>query len=507
MSEKQEADESEALLNKKKTSHDTEDQHQQQSSRLEWAESSWTRLLHVLCWWWLNPVLSLAYKRQLTEYDLDDIPHVDNSLLLLDRLHSYDWSSTTTWTIVFQEFWKDYIFACLAFVPYFTACIAQPLILRQIILNMMNKQGSNTISYLYVVSLFICVIIQTVAERQADFRSGRVGVRVRNALMIIIYKHLLTLKSASYEQMNTGQIINLITNHTVKFEEMFTYLGGLCGALLETVIIFGLLCWIIHPIPTVCGYALFSLFIILQLYFSRKFGQRRQITALCTDKRIQAFREFIYGCHVVKMYNWEKPMEDRIVKLRENEVASIRRTSLFRALNMTQYFSSVPLLALTTFGSAWLLGYSLSAANTFPVLLFFAFIRNNALRYLPMANEKISEARVSSKRIDSFMRLTTKQVHSFPLATSSINQEQKGNITMYNASFSWHNEMPCLSSLNLTIKQGTLVAIIGPVGSGKSSLLAAILGEINLINGQLNTNDSSFSYAASSTMDICRNIS
>ncbi|CAF3719829.1 unnamed protein product [Rotaria sp. Silwood1] len=58
--------------------------------------------------------------------------------------------------------------------------------------------------------------------------------------------------------------------------------------------------------------------------------------------------------------------------------------------------------------------------------------------------------------------------------------------------------MLCLSLLDLTIEQGTLVGIVGPVGSGKSALLAAILGEMNLINGQLNTNDSSFSYAAQS---------
>ncbi|CAF4943128.1 unnamed protein product [Rotaria sp. Silwood1] len=58
--------------------------------------------------------------------------------------------------------------------------------------------------------------------------------------------------------------------------------------------------------------------------------------------------------------------------------------------------------------------------------------------------------------------------------------------------------MLCLSLLDLTIEQGTLVGIVGPVGSGKSALLAAILGEMNLINGQLNTNDSSFSYATQS---------
>ncbi|CAF4538533.1 unnamed protein product, partial [Rotaria sp. Silwood2] len=224
----------------------------------------------------------------------------------------------------------------------------------------------------------------------------------------------------------------------------------------------------------------------------------REITAICSDKRIQAFSEFIHGCHIVKMYNWEKSIEDCIAKMRENELGSIRRTSRFRALNVTQFFISTPLLAFLTFGSAWLLDYPLNTANVFPVLLSFTLIRNNAMYYISLVSEKLSEARSASKRIDAFMRLPIKQEHQFRPSTSSIHQQQKGCIIMSNASFSWHNEIPCLSSLDLTIEQGTFVGIVGPVGSGKSALLAAILGEINLLNGQLNTNDSSFSYAAQS---------
>ncbi|CAF4945301.1 unnamed protein product [Rotaria sp. Silwood1] len=69
---------------------------------------------------------------------------------------------------------------------------------------------------------------------------------------------------------------------------------------------------------------------------------------------------------------------------------------------------------------------------------------------------------------------------------------------MSNVSFSWQNDISCLSSLNVSIEKGTFVGIVGPVGCGKSSFLAAILGEMNLIEGQVNTHHSSFSYAAQS---------
>ncbi|CAF3075865.1 unnamed protein product [Rotaria sp. Silwood2] len=498
MSKQQEDDENQLLLSNKEPSHHNNNHYERQSSRLEWAESSYARLLHVLCWSWIYPILSLGHKRELTENDLDDTPHVDKISVLLDRLHSYDWSSTTTWKIVNKEFGKDYIFANLALLPFLISCIAQPLLLRQFILNMMDKEESNTVGYLYLVSLFICLVIHSFMDRQVTFRSARVGIRIRNALIIIIYKHSLSLKSTSREQMNTGQIINLIAKDTFKFEEICNHLGWVCEGLLEAIIIFGLLCCILHPLPTLSGFALFSLFILIQLYFSQKFGQYYKITSICSDKRIQAFNEFIHGCHAVKMYNWEKPMEDCITKMRENELASIRRTSRLRALNTTQFFISTPLLAFLTFGTAWLLDYPLSTTNVFPALLSFALIRNHAMFYLPLLSEKLSEARLASKRIDAFMCLSVKQEHQSRLSTSAIHQQQKGSITMSNASFSWHNELSCLSLLNLTIEQGTFVGIVGSVGSGKSALLAAILGEMNLINGQLNTNDSSFSYTAQS---------
>ncbi|CAF0886159.1 unnamed protein product [Rotaria sp. Silwood1] len=491
-----EDEERRTLLNDKKTSYINNDHHQHHSSRLEWAESSWTRFLYVLCWWWMKPLLYVAYKRSLTVDDLDDIPHVDKAMLLLDRLSAYDWSLTTTWNIVWKEFGKEYIFASLFLIPYLITCIAQPLLFRQILLNIMNEKGSHTVSYMYAISLFISIILQALMHRQNIFRAARVGIRILNALTMMIYIRVLSLKSTSLKDMNIGQIMNLVANDVSKFEELCSYLGYLVEGVLETIIIFGLLCWIMQPIPTLCGFALLPIFILIQLYFGRKFAQYYEATVVCSDKRIQAFSEFIHGCHIVKMYNWEKPLGDRIVQMREHELASIRRASYFHALNVTLFFTSTSLFALVTFGSAWLLGYPLDIANTFPALSFFSLMRVNFMYYLPLALEKISVAKSASRRIDLFMRLAMKQDNHSSLSASLINEQQKGKIMISNASFSWHNDMPCLSLSDLTIEQGTFVGIVGPVGSGKSSLFAAILGEMNLTDGQINTNNSSFSFAA-----------
>ena len=63
-------------------------------------------------------------------------------------------------------------------------------------------------------------------------------------------------------------------------------------------------------------------------------------------------------------------------------------------------------------------------------------------------------------------------------------------LVIENGDFTWDSEQsekPVLKNINLQIKQRQLVAIVGSVGSGKSSLISAFLGEMDKINGRVNT--------------------
>lgn len=59
-------------------------------------------------------------------------------------------------------------------------------------------------------------------------------------------------------------------------------------------------------------------------------------------------------------------------------------------------------------------------------------------------------------------------------------------VTIENGTFSW-GEQTILKNMNISLKQKTLTAVVGTVGAGKSSLLAAILGEMIKLNGKVNT--------------------
>jgi ATP-binding cassette subfamily C (CFTR/MRP) protein 4 len=302
----------------------------------------------------------------------------------------------------------------------------------------------------------------------------------------------LTINTAALHKTTAAQTINLVANDAGKFQELSLFVHFLLLIPLEALATFGLL-WRYIGLPTVFGYAVLILLVPIQLIFSRQFSRYRKATMTCTDKRVQTINELINGCQIIKMYNWEKAMEQRVRETRRRELSNIYKATCLRALNTAVSFAALPLISLATFGGSWLIGRTLLPEDIFTTLAFFVQVRVPVTVTMPQAIEKFSEARVSARRIDQFMQLE--------MLLNKREKIENGNgdhvIIMEDASFSW-KDVPSLFSLNLKIRSGNLVGVKGTIGSGKSTLLAAILGEINLVSGKLQLYVDSISYAPQS---------
>ncbi|CAF3150151.1 unnamed protein product [Rotaria sp. Silwood2] len=467
---------------------------QRESCRLDWAESSWTRWIYVALWWWISPILSLGNRRTLVDDDLSDISDNDKCSILLNKV-SYDGSKWPgTWNVIKRTFMKEFMQTMLIMLPYSATRIVQPLLIREVVLYIKDTSGiSSYVGYLSAVALGISSLLQAIIHQQTFFRNQRMGMRVRHTLSCAIYKHLLKINTASLYRTTAAQTINLVANDAGKFEELISYFHYIWFAPLEALIMFGLIWWNIG-LPTLFGYAVLILLVSVQIVFSKLFGQYRKVTMACTDKRVQTINELVHGCQIIKMYNWEKAMEQLVRDTRRSELQSIFRSSRLRALNIGISFASLPLIALATFGGGWLPGEKLLAANVFTALSFFSLIRMPITSVLPQVIERISEARVAATRIDRFMELD--------ILVNRREQEQNGKgdavLIMEDSFFSW-KDTPSLYALNLKIQHGTLLGVKGAIGAGKSSLLAAILGEMNLVSGTMRQYVRSISYAPQSS--------
>jgi ATP-binding cassette subfamily C (CFTR/MRP) protein 4 len=462
---------------------------------LDWAESHWIRWIYVIFWSWLNPILNIGYTRQLTENDLTDISPKDECDRLLKKLETV-WEnnenksqSINTWKMITKAFWKECLIAGLILFPYMGASIAQPLLLKEIVLTINNRNIPSYIGYLYAIGLGLAAVLQTFIHQQFFFRTTRVGSHVRIALSSLIYKRVLSMPTNAIMKTTTGQVINLISNDVSKFEELSVNIHHIWSGPLQASIIFGLI-WNQIGIPTLFGYGILLLLVPLQLFFSRKFATYRKNTVQWTDKRVRVVNEILVGCQIVKMYNWEETLEDVVYNARQNEFKSICKASRIRAINLGIFFSSLTLISLATFGGSWLMGQTLSSASIFTVLSLFSIIRYPLTNGLPSGIERLSESIIAARRINQFMNLS-KQTRVQTLKDSSSNDHhcKSGSIVMNGASFTWGSSQSVeLNRIDLNVNNGSLVGIIGVIGSCKSSLLSAILGEMILVEGDSKIN-------------------
>ncbi|CAF1544247.1 unnamed protein product [Adineta ricciae] len=497
----EESDESTKLIDNK-----TDDDENISLSRLEWAESSYIRWPYLLFWWWINPILSIGYKRKLLLDDLDNLPFNDKSSILLKRLEAYDWTKLSIWNIISKEFGKEYFIAGLLHIPSLFLQLSLPLIIRLFVLNL--NPFSNKI-YIYSILLLLCSLLNGICYRQADFYSFRVGIRIRNAFMSFIYRNSLSMKLITRQKIQIGYMINLMANDTQKLEDAFAFAHKIWEGFVISILVFLILSYIMNPIAILIGYSVILLIILIQLIIGYILGKYRHITCLYSDKRVNLFNEMISGCDIIKMNNWEELIKEQIKQIRDKEMNSIRKSSYFRALSINQFFISSSLLSCITFSSCYLLNYSLNSIDIFIALAYFSLIRDTFMHYFSFTLEKLLEAKFAANRISTFIKLILEQNQTTHVVLTTMNNnEQKGEIEIKNGNFSWNLNKIHLLSINLRISSGSLIGIYGEVGSGKSSLLCAILGEMNIIDGEINTNQSTFSYLSQTPsifLDTIRN--
>ncbi|CAD5112740.1 DgyrCDS1959 [Dimorphilus gyrociliatus] len=209
-----------------------------------------------------------------------------------------------------------------------------------------------------------------------------------------------------------------------------------------------------------------------------------------TDKRIKQCNELLQSIKLLKLYAWELVFRDRVEKTRNLELKMILKAACLRALSIV-VTECIPIIAImTTFLIyRWIEGKTLTANKVFSGVALFNILLIPLL-VVSLAVNALSHARVSCRRMNTFLEMN--EVESVFIPLTKADRELNTLLEISNGNFSWKHSTDksedqeiILSSINLTIKKGSLTVIAGPVGSGKSSLLAALLGEMNICSGSV----------------------
>uniref|UniRef100_A0A8C7TZT0 Multidrug resistance-associated protein 4 n=1 Tax=Oncorhynchus mykiss TaxID=8022 RepID=A0A8C7TZT0_ONCMY len=214
----------------------------------------------------------------------------------------------------------------------------------------------------------------------------------------------LCLSSAAMGKTTTGQIVNLLSNDVNKFDEVTIFLHFLWVGPLQAAAVLGLL-WVEIGPSCLAGMAVLVILMPTQTMFGRLFSKFRSKTAALTDNRIRTMNEVVSGIRIIKMYAWEKPFSALVNDVRRKEISKIMSSSYLRGLNMASFFAASKIIVFITFTVYVLLGNTISASRVFVAVSLYSAVRLTVTLFFPSAIEKLSETRISVRRIKNFLLL------------------------------------------------------------------------------------------------------
>ncbi|XP_029371553.1 ATP-binding cassette sub-family C member 4 isoform X1 [Echeneis naucrates] len=454
-------------------------------------------LLSNIFFWWLNPLFRTGYKRRLEEADMYEVLAEDRSERLGQDLKRYwdvevqkatkEMRPPRLGRVIIRCYWKPY-----AVLGFFTLVeevikVVQPVILGKMIEYFENYDPNDktalheTIGY--AVGLSVCVIGLAVLHHLYFYHVQRTGMKIRVAMCHMIYEKALLLSSSSLGKTTTGQIVNLLSNDVNRFDDVTIFLHFLWVGPLQAATVVGLLWLEIGP-SCLAGMVVLMFLMPVQTMFGRLFSKFRSKMAVLTDSRIRTMNEVVSGIRIIKMYAWEKPFAALVSDVRRKEISKIMKSSYLRGLNMASFFCASKIIVFITFTLYVLLGNTISASRVFVTVSLYSAVRLTVTLFFPNAIEKLFESRVSIRRIQEFLLL-----EEMTKIGSTLTRDDKSDISVeiQDLLCYWDKSLdaPTLQNVSLNLNSNELLAVIGPVGAGKSSLLSSILGELPHEKGAL----------------------
>ncbi|XP_050803051.1 ATP-binding cassette sub-family C member 4 isoform X1 [Gopherus flavomarginatus] len=442
-----------------------------------------------LFFWWLNPLFVTGHKRKLEEDDMYKVLAEDSSERVGEELQWY-WDKEVQKAkkeartphltkAILLCYWKSYLALGFFTLIEETLTVIQPVFLGKIInyfeiFDPLDTAALN-FAYCYAAALSVCTLILAITHHLYFYHVQRAGMKLRVAICHMIYRKALRLSNTALGKTTTGQTVNLLSNDVNKFDQVTIFLHFLWAGPLQAIAVTALL-WIEIGPSCFAGMAILIILLPLQTCIGRLFSSLRSRTAALTDVRIRTMNEVITGMRIIKMYAWEKSFSELVSSIRRKEISMVLKSSYLRGLNLASFFVASKITVFMTFMTYVLLGNVISASRVFVAMSLYGAVRLTITLFFPAAVERASEALISIRRIKNFLILD--EISQFNLQLENSNENVVLHVQDLTCYWDKSLEIPTLQQLSFTVRPGELLAVIGPVGAGKSSLLSAVLGEL-----------------------------
>ncbi|KAK2820903.1 hypothetical protein Q5P01_023862 [Channa striata] len=380
-----------------------------------------------------------------------------------------------------------------AFGPYFLIgsgfkllqdiiTFVNPQLLRMLISFTKQKGVPDWWGYTLAFLMFFAAFLQTLMLHHHFQYCFVTGMNVRTAVIGAIYRKALVITNAAKRSSTVGEIVNLMSVDAQRFMDLTTFLNMLWSAPLQIMLALYYLCQNLGP-SVLAGVAVMIMLIPFNAVIAMKTRAYQVELMQYKDSRIKLMNEILNGIKVLKLYAWENSFKEKVLAIRQKELNVLRKTAYLGALSTMAWTSAPFLVALSTFSVYVMVDENniLDAEKAFVSLSLFNILRF-PLNMLPQVISSIVQATVSLKRIQGFLSHDELD----PNSVDRNNTATEFSVAVVNGKFAWaKDDPPVLHNINVMVPQGSLLAVVGHVGCGKSSLISALLGEMEKMEGEV----------------------
>ncbi|XP_042508127.1 ABC transporter C family member 3-like [Macadamia integrifolia] len=445
----------------------------------------------------MDPLLALGCKKTLNLEDVPQLANCDSAKEVFahfrnklesdgnDRGSVGQINTIKLVKALILSAWKEILWTTLFSIIHTLASYIGPCLIKAFIQYLNSPHQLKYKGYMLVFVFFLSKLITSLSERHLFFQLRKMGNKVRAALLATIYKKVLRLSSQSKWDHNSGENINLISVDAERIGFFSWYLHNIWRVPLQIVLALLILYESLRLASLVAFVATMILMLAniplgkLQKRFQEKLMDSK-------DRRMKVTSEALKNMRILKLHAWEMKFLTKIMKLRNLETKWLKKLLYSSALIGSIYMSAPMFVSIVTFGFCVLMEIPLESWKILSALATFNILRG-PIYNLPDTISMIVQTKVSLDRVVSFLCLNDLHpniVHTLPKDYIEIAVE------IVNGNFSWDLQSPnlTLKDLNFRVYHGTRVAICGSIGSGKSSLISCILGEVPKVSGSIKLN-------------------
>ncbi|XP_069851649.1 ATP-binding cassette sub-family C member 2 [Dipodomys merriami] len=388
-----------------------------------------------------------------------------------------------SWLIkaIFKTFYIVILKSFIAKLVHDILLFLNPQLLKFLITFVSDKDTYPWVGYLCAILLFAVTLIQTFCLQYYFQLCFILGMNVRTTIMASVYKKALTLSNLARKQYTIGETVNLMSVDAQKLMDVTNYMHLVWSSALQICLAIFFLWRELGP-SVFAGVGVMILLVPVNGILATTNRNIQVKNMKNKDQRLKLMNEMLSGIKILKYFAWEPSFKDQVSNIRKKELKNLLTFGQLQSI-MIFLLQLAPVLVCVITFSVYVLVDSnniLDAEKAFTSITLFNILRF-PLTMLPMLISSMLQASVSIDRLEKYFG-------GDDLDTSAIRRVSNFDkaVQFSEATFTWDRNLEAsVRDVNLDIMPGQLVAVVGTVGSGKSSLMSAMLGEMEHIHGHI----------------------